>query len=199
MAGYAEHRLDPGSVLWFTPGTVHRLVNTSGDLTILVVMQNAGLTEAGDAVLTFPPSVLADPARYSAAARIPAIDGTAGADAARRRRDLAVEGFCALRDAVADRGPDALRPLYAAAARLVGDKALGWQHLWRDRALAQAEQTGHQLAALCAGDAGHLRDATVHVARSSDHERFGMCGRLSLSAWDLDGVATPDPPPTPNA
>jgi hypothetical protein len=56
-AGYEEHPLSPGTVLWFTPGTIHR-VNTSSpaDLDIPVVMQNAGLPEAGDAVFTFPPS-----------------------------------------------------------------------------------------------------------------------------------------------
>src|SRR5690606_33649232 len=37
-AGYGEHTLAPGTVLWFTPGTVHRLVNTGGDLELLVVM-----------------------------------------------------------------------------------------------------------------------------------------------------------------
>lgn len=52
-AGVGEHPLSPGTVLWFTPGTVHRLVNDGG-LEIVVVMQNAGLPEAGDAVFTFP-------------------------------------------------------------------------------------------------------------------------------------------------
>ena len=36
-----------------------------GDPDILLVMQNAGLPEAGDAVLTFPPEVLADPEAYA--------------------------------------------------------------------------------------------------------------------------------------
>ena len=51
--------LEPGAFVWFTPGTIHRLVN-GGDLEILVLMQNAGLPEAGDMVITFPPDVLAD-------------------------------------------------------------------------------------------------------------------------------------------
>ena len=39
--GYAETPLRPGECLWFTPGTIHRLVN-DGELRLLVVMQNAG-------------------------------------------------------------------------------------------------------------------------------------------------------------
>ena len=67
--GYAETPLRPGECLWFTPGTIHRLVN-DGELRLLVVMQNAGLPEHGDAVLTFPPHVLADPAAYARAASL---------------------------------------------------------------------------------------------------------------------------------
>ena len=70
--GFREEPLRPGDCLWFTPGTVHRLVNEDGQLQILVIMQNAGLPEAGDCVLTFPPAILADPARYAAAASLAA-------------------------------------------------------------------------------------------------------------------------------
>ena len=45
--GYAQTPLRPGDCLWFTPGIIHRLVNDGG-LRLLVVMQNAGLPEAGD-------------------------------------------------------------------------------------------------------------------------------------------------------
>jgi mannose-6-phosphate isomerase-like protein (cupin superfamily) len=89
-SGYAESDLRPGAVLWFTPGVIHRLVNEGG-LRLLVVMQNAGLPEAGDSVLTFPPEVLADPVAYARAA---AADT---GEAARRRRDLAIEGYLTLR------------------------------------------------------------------------------------------------------
>jgi mannose-6-phosphate isomerase-like protein (cupin superfamily) len=52
--GYAETPLTPLTVAWFSPGVIHRLINDGG-LQILVVMQNGGLPEAGDSVLTFPP------------------------------------------------------------------------------------------------------------------------------------------------
>nr|WP_205705100.1 cupin domain-containing protein [Kineococcus indalonis] len=178
-AGWAEHPLAAGALLWFTPGTVHRLVNTSGDLRLLVVMQNAGLPEAGDAVLTFPADVLADPRAYADAARA----GTA--EQARRRRDLALAGYAHWRERVAAEGPGALADLHAAAARLVAPRAAGWRELWRQRPLAQAERTGGHLDALSAADPAHLAAARVLGADAVPGERFGVCGRLSV--WDLDG------------
>lgn len=172
--GAVEHALVAGSLLWFTPGTVHRLVNT-GDLRLVVVMQNSGLPEAGDAVLTFPADVLADPAAYAAAATVTDEEG------ARRRRDLAVTGYADLLDG----GPAALSAFHAAAARLVAPRAEGWSRLWRDRPLAQAERTGEHLTALAVGDGSHLSGATVRTADAVPGQRFGMCGRLSV--WDLDG------------
>ncbi|MCU1352954.1 MAG: hypothetical protein JWM05_2163, partial [Acidimicrobiales bacterium] len=83
--GFTETPLAPGSFVWFTPGTIHRLVNDSGDLEILVLMQNAGLPEAGDMVLTFPDPVLSDRDRYAAAATLPPdASDTAGDPAAAR-------------------------------------------------------------------------------------------------------------------
>jgi mannose-6-phosphate isomerase-like protein (cupin superfamily) len=182
--GYAETRLRPGDCLWFTPGTIHRLVNDGG-LRLLVVMQNAGLPEHGDAVLTFPPHVLADPAAYTSAASL--TGGGPGADAdgalaaaARRRASLAVEGYLALRDQVADRGPAALGDFYAAALRLTGDLAADWRDRWRAGALAAAEVTGEHLAEIGARVTGHLGSAGLWRIEPSDEARaYGMCGRLT--------------------
>src|SRR5215470_17457862 len=123
--GYAELPLRPGDVRWFTPGTVHRLVNDDGGLQITVVMQNAGLPEAGDAVLTFPPEVLADPARYAAAAALPA-----GAD------DQALAAF------------------HSAAARLVAARVPEWRERWQRQAQAVAALTGQHLEQIAAVQAG---------------------------------------------
>ncbi|MFC3522284.1 cupin domain-containing protein [Streptomonospora nanhaiensis] len=194
-AGYARTPLRPGTLLWFTPGTVHRLVNGSGDLELLVVMQNAGLPESGDAVLTYPPDVLADPAAYARATAIPAwtdfadaaTAGAAMARAARERRDLAVEGYLRLRDRVRAEGPGALAGLYEAAVRLVRDKAAGWHHHWARGPHAQAEATRGHVAGLAAGEGGHLRDSAVYTAESPPGpRRNGMCGTLRV--WDLDGA-----------
>jgi hypothetical protein len=188
--GYREHVLEAGTVLWFTPGTIHRLVN-DGDLEILVVMSNAGLPEAGDAVFTFPPAVLADPKAYQAAATLPTGDPEAIAEAARLRRDLAIEGYLALRERVRTQGPDALDELYEAAARLVRDRVSTWRTLWRDGPLARAVDTGDHLDVLSHGHHGHLATATVQTAAPAP-TRFGMCGHLS--PWDL--IPAPEPATT---
>ncbi|MGE5137328.1 MAG: cupin domain-containing protein [Gemmatimonadota bacterium] len=189
--GCAEVPLHPGDCLWFTPGTVHRLVNDGG-LRIAVVMQNAGLPEAGDAVLTFPPEVLADPDRYAAAAALPA--GAAQdvlAAAARRRRDLAIEGYLALRDQVTASGPAALEPFLAAATRLVRGRAADWRARWQEQAAAVAGLTGQHLSAIATGQAGHLREGTLlRIPHPDGPPAFGMCGRLTT----YPATAAEEPP-----
>ena len=188
--GYQETPLRPGDCLWFTPGTVHRLVNDDGQLQILVVMQNAGLPEAGDCVLTFPPDVLADPARYQAAATLsPAADGVATdgpepddplAAAARRRRDLAIAGFLALRHQVLADGPAALQPFLDAAVALTAARVPDWRRRWRGQAAAVSELTGQQLDGIESRDAAHLRAAgLVRVPHPAGPRSYGMCGRLT--------------------
>jgi len=180
--GFAEHRLAEGDLVWFTPGTVHRLVN-EGDLDLLAVMQNAGLPEAGDAVLTFPPEVLADPDAYARAATLPPLDaGEARVVAAARvRRDLAMEGYLSLVDRVRAEGPEALRGLYSAAARLVAGRTADWQQRWRDGAAAQTAATKAQLDALAAGDGTHLSASAVRRRDAAPPpRRYGMCGRLHV-------------------
>lgn len=178
-AGYAEDALRPGDVLWFTPGTVHRLVN-HGDLRLLVVMSNAGLPEAGDAVLTFPLAVVADAEAYAAAAAAALPEGPDRADAVRRRRDLAVEGFLTLRDG----GPDALSEFHALAARLVQPRVAGWRAVWQSTVAAETERTRDQLAALAEGRSAAMSTASVTRAVPTSAERaFGMCGHLHTWRW----------------
>ena len=204
--GYAETPLRPGDCLWFTPGTIHRLVN-EGDLRLFVVMQNAGLPEHGDAVLTFPLEILADPDAYARAATLPsggqpagggARGGEAGSSAgagvlggdgtgesgvtaaARRRAGLAVEGYLALRERVLESGPGALDDFYAAALRLAGQRADDWRDRWQAGALATAELTGDHLDEIGAGVAGHLDAAGLwRIERPAEERSYGMCGRLT--------------------
>jgi mannose-6-phosphate isomerase-like protein (cupin superfamily) len=167
--GFAETPLGPGTVAWFTPGTIHRLVNEA-DLRIMVIMQNSGLPEAGDAVFTFPPSTLADPDAYAAAASVD------GEPAARRRRDLAIEGFLELRKG--DRA--ALDSFYEAAVRLKQGLFAEWEERWRTGALAVARATGEQLESLRDNNITHLAEADIHVLPPPDTQRLGMCGRLDV-------------------
>ncbi|MEW2445785.1 cupin domain-containing protein [Micromonospora marina] len=175
LSGHRETALHPGTVVWFTPGTVHRLIN-GGDLRIVVLMQNSGLPEAGDAVLTLPPEHLTDPAAYAAMADLPGA-GAPGTDAsaAYRRRDLAVAGFAALRAG----GTPALRQFYAAAVALRRPLVGRWRERWATGARSAATRTGGQLDALARGDADHLSEAEVYAATEpAERGRLGMCGRL---------------------
>src|ERR671917_811629 len=108
--GFHEQPLERGSLVWFTPGLVHRLVNHGG-LEILVLMQIATLPEVGDCILSFPEPVLADAAAYRRAAAHDPGRSVAAADdeTARRRKDLAVEGFLELRERMDREGEPALR------------------------------------------------------------------------------------------
>lgn len=178
--GYREVPLEPAAFVWFTPGTIHRLVN-DGDLEILVLMQNAGLPEAGDMVITLPPEVLADPARYAEVAVLPEDERTtvgSGA-AARARRDAGVSAFLELRTASEGDGGAALRRFHDAAARLLRPQLDRFTKVFTDGPLQSVELTRAQLAAMAGGSAEHLADASVHrLAPPPDVRRMGCCGTL---------------------
>jgi mannose-6-phosphate isomerase-like protein (cupin superfamily) len=178
-SGFTETVLTPRTVVWFGPGVIHRLVN-DGELRLVVVMQNNGLPEAGDAVLTFPDDVLGDPVRYADAATLVPGDEEASA---RRRQALAVDGFTALRHRVESGDPTALERFHDAAARVVRAKVGAWRNTWRSGPLATTMRTAAQLDALEAGAAEHLGEG--RLASQQPTPRFGMCGRLSTYTFDL--------------
>lgn len=182
MAGAAEHHLAPGSLLWFSPGTVHRLVNTD-TLTLTVIMSNAGLPEAGDAVFTFPRAVLEDPEEYARHAVLPsgADDGVLAA-AARARRDLALEGYAELHIAVGRDGTEALQEFHRLAAALVRPRVERWKHIWQDTVRRQVDATDQALTDLASGSAEPMAGAAVATASQRPGEGYGMCGRLTT--WD---------------
>ena len=169
--GFKETRIAKGSLVWFTPGTVHRLIN-SGELEIFVLMQNSGLPEAGDLVITFDDDVLADPQRYAAfAALAPPTE----------RRDAGVEGFVKWKSLCEKDAGEALDRLYRRAAALVSPRVGEWRQRWSGGALAVAEATGGQLAALQAGNLAHLFGSGVFASTFDVPERrLGCCGTLGV-------------------
>lgn len=177
-AGFTSTPLATGRTVWFTPGTVHRLVN-HGDLRIVTLMQNAGLPEAGDAIMTFPLEYLADAQTYRAAHALPE-DPELRGPAALARRDLALAGYAELVKAVEADGPGALRPYYERAGVIVADRIDQWRELWSGGAAAQSAATGRQLDALAAGDVTHLEKARVKESQASPELAWGMCGRLTV-------------------
>lgn len=181
--GAAVTPLGAGEVVWFSPGTVHRLVN-HGQLRLLVVMQNAGLPEAGDAVLTFPDEVIDDPEAYAAAASLPSGPPEVVDAAARARRDLALEGYMRLRERIRARGPVALQEFQQRAATLVQPRVAQWQTLWGATVSDETERTRAQLTALADGDPGLMHEARIARAElAQPQRRWGMCGRLRTWAW----------------
>ncbi|MGW0494746.1 cupin domain-containing protein [Streptomyces sp. NPDC003007] len=176
-SGYEVTPLQAGTVAWFTPGTIHRLVNES-DLRITVLMQNSGLPEAGDAVLTLPPEYLTDPEAYARATAIPANAPEEEQErVARARRDLALEGYRALREA---EGPQALAAFHRAAVALVRPRIAEWRERFRQGAEAAAAATAVQLDSLEQGEFPHLSDAVVRTQQPTARGKFGMCGRLDV-------------------
>lgn len=189
--GFTETELNPGTVVWFDPGTIHRLVNDGG-LQILTLMSNSGLPEAGDAVLTFPPEHLTDRETYLAASTLVG-EGNDRTDSAMNRRDLALHGFLALRERYDTEGPSALDDFYASAVAIVRPKIAEWRERWRAGAKRLADETGAALDALEAGTAPHLQTAALHgIPAPTETGRHGMCGRLDvydlLAANDVPAV-----------
>ena len=211
--GYEEVPLEPGAFVWFTPGTIHRLVN-GGDLEILVLMQNAGLPGGrrhGHHVPARGPGLRG----VLRSGRHPPEDErttTGTGDAARARRDLAVPTFIELREATAAGDPAPLRAFHEAAARLVQPHIADWTKRWRDGPLQEVERTGDLLRALAEADADHLADASVHrlppparsaawaaaapSAPSSPDVPTPAVETLACRAVDR-GSETPDAPPYP--
>jgi len=134
-----------------------------------VIMANAGLPEAGDMVLTFPPEVLDDPGAYRRAAASPLDD-----DGVRVRRDLAVDGFLALRSG----GQAALDEFHRRAAALLAPLAADWREVWERGPKAEIERTGEQLARVAAGERGAMAEAAVESLPPAEDRVYGCCGTL---------------------
>lgn len=184
--GFTETPLRAGSLAWFPPGVVHRLVNVDGALELFVVMSNAGLPEAGDLVLALTPDLLADPDAYQAVATLPDRARTTDGDptAARERRDAAVRGFTHWRAEVERLGGQAgLAPLHRAAAGLVAASSGEWSALVDSDPTADLARTRRLIELLGAGDlasvAASLSDSGVRSASLlPDRRRMGCCGTL---------------------
>jgi mannose-6-phosphate isomerase-like protein (cupin superfamily) len=185
-AGFNETPVERGSLLWFTPGLVHRLINR-GDLEIVVLMQIATLPEAGDCILSFPDEVLRDPRAYrQAAAHGPSSVGAVDDDAARRRRDLAVVGFNELRERMEAEGEAALRRFYELAAGVAAPLATEWRDAWETGPSAASERAEELIAGLEGGGVPPLA-ASLFGLEPPEREVLGLCGRLHTYP-SVDGV-----------
>lgn len=187
--GPTLQQLEPGDVVWFTPGTVHRAIN-DGDLRVLVLMQNSGLPEAGDAVMTFPAEHLTAEG-YPRAASVLDGDGRPSEQRARARRDLAIEGFSELLRQWERGDHAALDDFHRRAAALVAPRLGEWQHLIERGAAAAAALALEHVRALREGQSGYLRGASVQRIPSPPRTTLGMCG--FLHAYDPIRRLGPEP------
>ncbi|MFJ9558988.1 cupin domain-containing protein [Streptomyces fuscichromogenes] len=174
--GHQVTPLAPGDVVWFTPGTIHRAVN-DGDLRVLVVMQNSGLPEAGDAVMTFPPEHLT-PQTYPATASVLDDSGRASPERARARRDLALEGFAELTRQWRQGNQTAYDDFCRSATTVVRPHLAAWEETVQAGPVASAQRSLRQISALAHGDWSHLLAAEVTRIAQPEEQSLGMCGYL---------------------
>jgi len=180
-AGEKSIELQPGALVWFEPGVVHRLVNLDGRLEILCVMQNAGLPESGDALLTFPDDVLADSTRYEQANAIVGTGDDERMHSALTRRDLAIEGFETMRAEVEVGNVEALATLFLRATSLKKRLIPTWKQLVKEGPAREVRATSLRLSGLAIGDPAMFLQARVHQTKpAGEHDGFGMCGRLDV-------------------
>jgi hypothetical protein len=146
-------------------------------------MENAGLPEHGDSVLTFPSRYLKDERSYLEVASLsPSGAVFANSDeAARRRRDLAVEGFLSLRQTFEVSRAGALDEFYDHAVRLMQPKVSEWRRLWEAGPASTIRRTASYLNALDAGSGNYLSSGEIFeipIDPKQETRRFGFCGTL---------------------
>jgi mannose-6-phosphate isomerase-like protein (cupin superfamily) len=174
--GFRRVELRPYEALLFTPGTIHRLINPNRDLEILVMMQNSGLPERGDNVVTFTNELLSDDSSYADAMRVSSIDD------AYRRRDRGVEGFLQLKAAFetsAEEGLAALERFYQQAAARTSGVQAQWREMVEQGALAEAQTSLAQLDQLAENDTSYLLNNGVGLVQPPESPALGFCGHLN--------------------
>lgn len=178
-SGETTFPLQRGTIVWFEPGVIHRLVNSDRQLELLVIMQNAGLPEAGDAVFTFPDDIMSEPLAYLTAASLEGATEEERIGSALRRRDRAVTGFHELLQASRSGDDGPLRNFFERATALKREQAPGWESLIEGGPVRAAHQTEDRLAQLHQGSVAGLLEARVRTGGTADHgHNIGMCGLL---------------------
>jgi hypothetical protein len=191
--GFERLELKQYDALIFSPGTLHRLINPNGDLELLVVMQNSGLPERGDNVVSFTDEWLADRVKYADAMRVTSLED------AYRRRDRGVEGFLQLKSAFensVEHGQAALRRFFRQSTALLSVRFDEWESIVRGGAGAELE---HSLATLSAlheqGDVTSLMKSAHALIPVGEYAKLGFCGHLNRyfdpATLQLEGINQP--------
>jgi mannose-6-phosphate isomerase-like protein (cupin superfamily) len=174
--GFRRVELQPYEALLFTPGTIHRLINPNRDLEILVIMQNSGLPERGDNVVTFSDEVLASDSAYADAMRVSSFED------AHQRRDRGVEGFLKLKagfETSMEEGRAALERFYQHAAARTFSVQQQWRQMIEQGALAEAQKSLDQLNQLAQSDTSYLLSNAISLIQPPENASPGFCGQLN--------------------
>lgn len=173
--GFSRVEMAPHDALLFSPGTIHRLINPNGDFEILVIMQNSGLPERGDNVVTFCDEWLTDDHAYREAMTVKTLED------AYQRRDRGVLGFMQLKAAFEESpnaGQHALEQFYRYAVARTASRQTQWGEIVYQRAVAAAQETLTQLDQLQRQDISFLSQNSYAVIRQSSANKLGFCGYL---------------------
>ncbi len=187
-SGFQRVELGKHSAYLFTSGTIHRLINPNRDLELLIVMQNSGLPERGDNLVTFPSEVLADPSRFATAMKAETLSD------ALRRRDRGVEGFLELKAAF-ERSPEegrrALDAFYRLCIQRTKPHLQDWYARVTNGAFEDAQDSLQKIIALGAGRLDHLHLAGNELMPAGDGAQIGFCGTLDRyfdpATLEMDG------------
>lgn len=176
MDGLQTIELLPNKAVFFLPGTFHRVLNPNRNLEILAIMQNGGLPERGDFVMSFPHEVLTNPPAYSQALRAPTLED------ALKRRDLSLKGFLELKAAFArskEEGQLALRKFYHAARNLISPKVDGFEWVLKVGAQSEVKASLDACDFLRAGRIDYLEQSrSAALYPLTETAKPGMCGHL---------------------
>lgn len=180
--GYEKIELEPHKLVAFRPGLIHRLLNPHENLEILIIMQNGGLSERGDYVLTFPEAIVKDLAAYGQAAV------ATTEDQAVRRRNLATEGFHPLRQAMEldrSQGLEMLRRFYRHARDIIAPKVDGFEWVLKSGAQAEINTGLDALDFLRMGRLQYLeRAGCMAISAMGEAAKIGLDGKVHPYARD---------------
>ncbi len=174
--GFSRTELRPHSALVFSPGTIHRLINPNKDMEILVIMQNSGLPERGDNVVTFKTEIMNEENLFRKAMTIQTEQD------AYRRRDQGVEGFLEIKAAFLQsqkEGSAALEKFYKLAVRRTANLRSEWQSIISNGALSEAQTSLGHLDALANSKIDYLFSAQHHPVHPAPYSKLGFCGHLN--------------------
>lgn len=187
--GFSRLPLEPHSALIFSPGSVHRLINPDGDLELFIMMQNSGLPERGDNVVSFKNTILRDDAAYKGAMKVSSFED------AHRRKNLGVEGFMELKTAFAkslEEGRAELNQFFGYATARTRVLRESWQQVIEQGPLYEAKKSLAQLEQLSDHNYRYLQDAAHFAISPDDYKTPGFCGALNRyfdpATLELEGV-----------